>query len=180
MSDRIDKVLARKGIVAAEFLSDSYRISGEVVLKGQPLVDSLNDKMNSFIRAENIYVSPISDPSVFKAHYAVGQLRKDNISLVVLAREEDGVARHTLYHTQHNQPIAYNLFATVPGFEVRGGLRVGALTDVDNMLMQSVDRFITIYRANAKVTENPEIEFNGGAILLNREAVNIVCVDKAV
>ncbi len=180
MSDKIDKVIARKGVVAAEFLSSSYRISGEVVLKGQPVVDSMNDKMSNFIRAENIYVSPISDPAVLKAHYTFGQLRKENISMVVINREEDGASRHSIYHTQPNQPIIFSLFATVSGFEVRGGLKINSLTDVDNLLMQSVDRFITIYRATARAAENQAIEFSGGAILLNRESVNIVCVDKAV
>ncbi len=179
MTDKVDKPLSpRKGVLAAEFLSDSYRISCEISLKSQTLVDALNDKMSTFLRADNIYISPVSDPAVFKAQYSFGQVRKENISLVVLMREEDGVPRHSMYHSSPTTPMLYNLFATVTGFEVRGGLRITSPVDIDNMLMQSTDRFITIYRAMATATDHPDIQFTGGAILLNREKATIFCVDK--
>ncbi len=173
-----DKILTRKGFVSADFLTESYRISGEVALKNQPLVDMLNDKLTGFIRGENVYVSPVHDPATFTAQGGVGNLRKDRIGLVVLAREEDGQSRHSLYQTQTSQPTTFSLFATMPGFEVRGALRQTSLIDIENMLMQSVDRFITIFRATAKVTSNPELQFTGGAILLNRELATLFFVEK--
>ncbi len=174
-----DKVLARKGYVSADFLSGTYRISGDVNLRGMTLVDGLNEKMSTFVRAENVYVSPIDDPAVFTAQYNLGQLRKENIGMVVLTREEDGVARHGLYNSMPTQPVLFNLFATLPGFEVRGGLRLTSMVDIENMLMQSIDRFITIYKATATVTNHPEIQFSGGAIVLNLELATLFCIEKA-
>jgi len=174
-----DKISSRKGYIAAEFLNSTHRISGEVNLRNQPLVDTLNDTISTFVTGENIYISPIEEPATFIAQYPTGKLRKETISMVVVPREEDGLARHTIYHNATTQPITYNIFAVLPGFEVHGGVRLTAMLDVDNMLMQSIDRFITIYRATATVVNRPEVQFSGGAILLNRQQVTLFCIDKA-
>lgn len=177
MSDKV--VSVRKGYVSAEFLSESHRISGDVNLRGQPLIDTLNDINSHYIRLENVYVSPITDPVVFSAQNPVGQVRKEGTSVVVLPREEDGYAKHTIYSNAGTAPIYYSLFVAMPGFEVRGGLRMGALTDIESMLVRSVDKFITIYRATAKLLSHPEIEFYGGSILVNREMATLFAVEKA-
>jgi hypothetical protein len=173
-----DKLLLRKNILTAEFLSESYRVSGEVSVRDQPLVDLLNDKMSHFVKVENVYLSPIDDPSVFRTQSAIGQLRKDRISMVVLPREEDGYARHTLYRNIGHLAIGYNIFAAILGFEVRGGLKLSSQVDVDNMLMQSVDRFISVYRATATLTAHPEMQFTGGSILLNRELATLFTIER--
>jgi len=175
-----DKLGSRKNVLSAEFLSPLYRISGEVTIREQPLADLLNDKMSNFIQAEKVYVSPIGDPTVFRAQHGDGMLRKDQISLVILQREEDGYARHTLYRNLGNVPIAYMLFAILPGFEVRGGLKISARSEVDNMLLQSVDRFITIYHATVTLTARPEFQFSGNAILLNREHAQLFFLERAL
>lgn len=173
-----DKLLLRKNILIAEFLSESYRVSGEVSVRDQPLVDQLNDKMSNFVKVENVYLSPLDNPSVFRAQSAIGHVRKDSLSLVVLPREEDGYARHTLYRNLGHAAIGFSLYAAILGFEVRGGLKVSSQVDVDTMLMQSVDRFITVYRATATLTSHPDMEFTGGAILLNRELATLFTVER--
>lgn len=178
MTDKVVS-LSRKGYLSADILTENYRISGEIPLKGQPLIDSLNEKLSNFIRIENIYISPVHDPTVFTAQYPVGNVRKDTIIAVVLAREEDGIARHSIYQSKPDAPILYGLFTVTKGFEVRGGLKLGSPTDVDNMLLQSIDPFITIFRATATLTARPEIQFSGGSMILNRTFTNIFCVEKA-
>ena len=173
-----DKLLLRKNILTAEFLSESYRVSGEVSIRDQPLVDQLNDKMSNFVKVENVYLSPVDNPSIFRAQSAHGQIRKDSLCLVVLPREEDGFARHTLYRNLGNAPIGYNLYAAIWGFEVRGGLKVSSQVDVDTMLLQTVDRCITVYRATATLTSHPDMEFAGGSILLNRQLATLFTVER--
>jgi hypothetical protein len=178
MTDKVVS-LSRKGYLSADILTENYRISGEVPLKGAPLVDMLNDKLSSFIRVENIYISPVHDPTVFTAQYPIGNVRKDTIAAVILAREEDGIARHSIYQSKPDAPILFSLFTVTKGFEVRGGLKLPSPTDIDNMLLQSLDPFITVFRATAKLTARPEILFTGGAIVLNRNFTNIFCVERA-
>jgi hypothetical protein len=178
MTDKV-VALSRKGYLSADILTENYRISGEIPLKGQPLVDTLNDKMSSFIKVENIYISPVHDPTVFTAQYPVGNVRKDTIAAIVLAREEDGLARHSIYQVKPDAPILFGLFTVLKGFEVRGGLKQASPADIDNMLLQSLDPFLTIFRATAKLTARPEISFSGGAMILNRLFANLYCIEKA-
>jgi hypothetical protein len=175
----VEKIGARKNVISTEFLSPTYRISGEVIIRDMPIVDLLNDKNANFIRAENLYVSPVADPVVFRVQHTGGMVRKDQISLVMLQREEEGYARHTLYRNMGLVPLNFSLFAIMPGFEVRGGIKVNSSSEVDSMLLQSIDRFITIYQATVTLTVSPDIQYTGAAVLINREHAQLFFVDKA-
>jgi hypothetical protein len=175
-----DKLLAlsRKGYLTADILTDSYRISGEVNLKGQPLLDTLNDKMSNFIRLENLYVSPVDDPTIFKAQLSIGFVRKTNIIAVILAREEDGLARHTMYSMKADAPILFSLYASLSSFELRGGFKLSSPVDIENMLMQGIDAFVPVFRAELTLLSDPQIRFTGGAVLLNREYAHLFSIEK--
>jgi len=88
MTDQSSQVTFRRGFVTADFLAHNYRISGEVNVRARPLADSLNDGTTDYLETENVYVSPIQNPADIKASYSSGSLYKNNISMVVLAREE--------------------------------------------------------------------------------------------
>lgn len=175
-----DKLLAlsRKGYLTADFLTDSYRISGEVNLKGQPLLDTLNDKMSNYIRLENLYVSPVDDPTIFKAQISAGYIRKNTIIGVILAREEDGLARHTMYSVKADAPVTYSLYSSLSSFELRGGFKLSSVVDIENMLMQGVDAFIPVYRAELTLMRDSQIRFAGGAVLLNREFIHLFSIER--
>ena len=177
MTEQDPQASFRRGFVTADFLAHNYRISGEVNVRVWPLADSLNDGTTNFIEIENAYVSPIQNPADIKASYEVGSLRKDNISMVVLAREEDGLSKASTYGSY----IGYTLrsvFLTVPGFEVRGLLQIGAKVEVRTYLVTHAERFIPIIEATATVSLNPDIRFEGGMILVNKESVGIFCASE--
>ncbi|MCZ7544865.1 MAG: hypothetical protein M5R40_15685 [Anaerolineae bacterium] len=170
-----DKATFRKGYVTADFLSHNYRISGEVDITVNPLADILNDALKSYVRVENVYISPIQNPADIKGHYRHGQLRKDNIALAVLYREEDGLPKRQSYGSYIGQVI-HDVFLTVPGFEVRGLLAISATLDLEGVLVLSAERFIPISEAVATVSLAPDIKFQGGMILVNREYIGIFCI----
>jgi hypothetical protein len=174
----LNKTSYRKGYLTAEFLSQTYRISGEASLRQGSLLDVLNDVTTIYIRLENVYVSPITDPAIIKGNYPSGQLRKDNLTMVVLAAQEDAQSRR-LAPAVKQLPAVYNLFITVPGFEVQGGVKIESAVDVDRMFVSGAERFIPIYNATAVVTTNPGVQFSGGAILINRDQVGLFCIEKS-
>jgi hypothetical protein len=175
MTDQDSQVSIRRGFVAADFLAHDYRISGEVNVRTRPLADTLNDPTTDYIEIENIYVSPIQNPADIKAHYQVGSLRKENISKVILSREEDGLSKTSTYGSY----IGYTLrpvFLTVPGFEVRGLLEVAPKIELRAFMATYAERFIPITEATATVSLNPNIRFQGGIILVNKQRVGIFCL----
>ena len=177
MTDDIPEVSFRQGFVLADFLAHNYRISGEVNVRSRPLADTLNDVTTDYIEIENIYVSPIQDPADLKAHYQIGSLRKDNISKVILTRLEHGMSKTTTYGSY----IGYTLrpvFLTVPGFEVRGLLEVAPKINIRAFMATYAERFIPITEATATVTLNPNVRFQGGIILVNKQQVGVFCLSE--
>ena len=177
MTDQSSQVTFRRGFVTADFLAHNYRISGEVNVRARPLADSLNDVTTDYLEIENVYVSPIQNPADIKASYQSGSLYKRNVSMVVLAREEDGLSKVTTYGSY----IGYTLravFLTLPGFEVRGLLEIASKTEIRAYMATHADRFIPIAEATATVTLNPAIRFEGGMILVNKERVGILCLSE--
>ena len=172
-----EKASYRKGFLAAEFIAHNYRLSGEFSTRTGALGDQLNDKMNEYARLENIYVSPITDPASLKGHYAAGQIQKSNLTMVVVTREEDAYPRRTTQMPAPG-PAPFRAFITVPGFEMSGGVKLENLVEIDRLLIQSVERFITLYNATATVTTDPKIIFTGGGILINRQHIGIFCIEK--
>jgi hypothetical protein len=174
----LNKTSYRKGYLTADFLSQTYRISGDASLRQGPIVDVLNDVTTIYVRLENVYVSPITDPAIIKGNYPFGQVRKDNLTMVVLATPEEAQSRRPGASTKQ-LPVVYNMFITVPGFEVQGGVRIESAVDVDRLFVSSTERFIPVYNATATVTTNPRVQFTGGAILINRDQIGLFCIEKS-
>ncbi len=174
----MNKASYRKGYLTAEFLTQDYRLSGEVSLRQGALLDSLNDAMTSYIRLENVYASPIVDPATIKGHYPVGQVRKDNLTMVVVASQEDAQSRRPTPWAQ-GAHVVFSIFITIPGFEIHGGLKIESAVDIERMFIYGSERFIVAYNATATVTTNPAIQFTGGAILVNRDQLGVFCIERS-
>jgi hypothetical protein len=166
----------RSGFVPADFLAYDYRISGDVNIRTRPLADSLIDPTTDFVEIENVYVSPIQNPADIKASYSLGMLAKASISMVILAREEDGLSKRATYGDYMGRYTVQSVFLTVPGFEVRGYLETSAKAHIRTYMVTHAERFIPITEASAAVTLNPSIRFEGGMILVNKESVGIICM----
>ncbi len=168
------KAAYRQGYVAADFLTQGHRISGEVRTAINPLADLLNDSLTSFIEAENVYISSIQSPTDIIESYPLGHLRKDNIIMAVLRRAEDGLPRRQTFGSPA-EGATREVFLTLPGFDLRGRLSVKAAENLERLLVLSAERFIPIADAVATVPSSPDIQFRGGIILANRRYIGILC-----
>jgi hypothetical protein len=169
-----DRATYRKGYVAADFLTQGYRISGEVRTAVNPMADILNDSLRSYVEIENVYISSIDHPADITGHYAFGQMRKDNIFMAILRRVEDGLPRRQTYGNPAEGETQM-VFITLPGFEVRGRLSVEAANNLERLLVLAPERFIPIAEAVAVLSSTPAMEFRGGIILVNRRHIGILC-----
>jgi hypothetical protein len=170
-----EHVSFRRGFVTADFLTNEYRISGEVSIRLRPLSDSLNDVTTDYLEIENIYVSPIQQPADIKAHYQYGSLSKENIVMVILARLEDGLSRSSSYGDYVGH-IVHDVFLTVPSFEVRGSLATRGKIGLRDYMAMQAERFIPIAEATATVSLAPNIRFQGGMLLVNKSHIGIICM----
>ncbi len=175
MAKEQDLVVRRRGWVTADFFTHDYRISGQVDVRHRPLADQLNDRTTSYLDVEGVYISPIDRPGEITASYPISSLLKDNITMVVLARQEDGLSKKQTYGSYFGTYLR-EVFLTIPGFEVRGLLQMSGKLDLRAVLAIGTDRFIPILDGTIFATLNPKIQFTGGIILVNKDVIGAICI----
>jgi hypothetical protein len=162
----------RSGYVAGDFMTRTFRITGEVALRGEPVLDQLNDLNALFLTLERMFVSPLLDPAVLTAHYEMGEVRKDNIGIVILTQMKDGLPyREGRYMGRDHKDR--QVLVVAAGFEIRGALRLHPSVNVSNFVRTTPEDFIPLFNAKATLTTRRDLVFEGGAILLNRTQIEV-------
>jgi hypothetical protein len=139
------------------------------------LADQLNDRTTSYLLLEDAYISPIDRPGDITASYMVAALRKENITMAVLVHKDDGLSKKHSYGSYFGASLK-NVFITVPQFEVRGYLQVVGKFDLHSLLATGTDRFMPLLDGATFASLKREIQFDGGMILVNKDAVGVMCV----
>ena len=162
----------RQQAVNAEFLTRSYRISGEVSVRSDPLLDQLNDHLALFVHVERVFVSPLLDPATLTGNFRSVEVRKDTLGLVVLKRAEDGLPHRQGRYIGRGH-IERPVVTVAAGFEVRGVMSLHPSVNVAELIRTTPEQFVLIFDASATLTARREVVFNGGAILLNRSQIEV-------
>jgi len=166
------QVSIRKGFVAGEFMTHTYRISGEVELRGTPMLDQLNDQNALFLGLERVFISPLLDPATLVGNFKHGEVRKDTLGIVVLNQMRDGLPlREGRYMGRDH--IDRAVLVVVAGFEVKGAIRLHPSVNVPNFVRTTPEHFIPVFDAEATLATRREITFKGGAILVNRSHIEV-------
>jgi hypothetical protein len=162
----------RTGFVSADYMTRTYRISGELALRGDPLLDQLNNVNTLFLTLERVFVSPLLDPAALIGNYAAAEIRKDRLGIVVLTQMKDGLPYREGRYIGRDH-VDRPLLAVTAGFEVRGALRLHPSVNVPNFVRTTPEDFIPLFNATATLAARHEIVFQGGAILLNRRQIEV-------
>jgi hypothetical protein len=165
----------RKGYLGGDFLTPTYRISGEVDLRGDPLLDQLNNHMELYLQLERVFISPLLEPATLTGNFAQGSIRKSSIGLTVLKDLRDGLPRREGQYMGRDH-VDRKIFVVACGFEVRGNIRLHPSVNVTNFVRTTPEQFIPLLDASATLSAQREVVFRGGAILLNRNQIEVFCV----
>ena len=164
----------RGGLLAADFFTSAYRMSGHVDTGKRRLADILSDRLSDFLLLQDIYVSRIYMPGEIVAHFKTGSLIKKQITFVVLPTEADGLSKDHTYPFLMRQ--MREVFVTVPSFEIRGSLKIIGKLDLPALLSIGTDKFMPLLNATASSSLLPQVQFSGPVILVNKSSVEIFCV----
>lgn len=162
----------RQQVVSADFLTRTYRTSGDVSVRSDPLLDQLNDDLAHFLHVERVFISPLVEPAVLTGNFRAVEVRKDRLGLVVLTRPEDGLPYRQGRYVGRDH-AERQIVAIVSGFEVRGALWLHPSVNVSELVRTTPERFIPVFNASATLTAQRDIVFNGGAILVNRGQIEV-------
>jgi hypothetical protein len=164
-----------RGFIAADFFTQTYRISARADTRKRSLANHLNDRLTSYLELHETFVSRLHKPSEIVASYNLASLRKDSITFVILAAEKEMSERHAYGYFAKQ---LYDVFLTMPSFEIRGKLQVTGKPDLHAFLVKGTENFISISNPVASPCLFPDISFTGGTVLVNKSRIELFCISE--
>ncbi len=155
--------------LVADFFTHSYRVSGAVNVRSRKLADQLEDRTSSFLALEDAYVSSLHRPADIVMSHGRSILRKTKITAAVVAHEEDGLSSQQSYGSYLGGHLQRAVLI-VPMFEIRGSLLLSGRRDLRTVVTEG-QLFLPMMKASMSLHSNPDIDFTGAVILINREHV---------
>lgn len=172
------KEIRQVGWLVVDFFTQSYRISGHLDVRRQCLFEMLNDRTTGFLQLEDTYISPIDRPGEILASYPASTLAKANLTLALVTQQEDALPRKQAYGSYMGAHL-YNIFLTVPTFEISGYLRLSARVDLRRLLVTETEDFLVVLDGRMRGSVRPDIVFNAGGILVNKRHIGVFCVEES-
>lgn len=163
--------------LVADFFTYRHRLSGRVNVRYKKLAAQLNDITSAFLELEDAYISNVDYPADIIASYTYSILRKQNITAVAVAHQEDGLLRGQTYGSYLGTYLP-KVFVTVPSFEIEGYLRLSGKLDLRTVLTTGTDTFVPILDGQMRSSVRPDFVFTGGAILVNKDHIGIFCIEE--
>ena len=168
-----------RSLVNMDIFTDAYQVTGQTTIKTNNIHNKLSNPNSNFLDLHNAYISHIHEPGTIIASYNLAAFRKDNINFIVLTDRRDGVP----VGTQHGRSIFTRgrpvpAYLTVPSFEIKGELIYEGKASPNAILTQALGRFLLIFSATASASLHPEINYSGDLILVHKERIGILCLEK--
>jgi hypothetical protein len=164
----------RQPLLTADIFTSRHRLSASIPIYNRRLGDILNDRLTDFLQVRNVYVSRINRPGDIVGTYKLASLIKKQINFVVLPTEADGLSQEHKYNAFSKS--AEDVFMTLPSFEVIGRLEIIGKFDLKALLAIGTSKFMPIFQGKAINALNPEVNFSGPVILVNKEALELFSV----
>jgi hypothetical protein len=164
------------GLLAVDFFTQGYRISGYINTRARTVGDILNDKLVSYVELNEVYISRISNPGEIVGTYPDAQLHKNGLLFAVVPAKErlSKAGRATSYFGKSLRRV----WLALPGIEIEADFEVTGLTlDWKAYLAKAVSDYIAFVNGVARVISSPEITFSGEAFLVNREHIDLFCME---
>ena len=154
-----------------KFFTTTHRLMGEVETGPRPLSDLLNDRSQSYLLAFDVQVSHVSKPGEITARAPVAYVAKDNLSFVIVSAREIRSPDRSRFTV-----VEYPVVVTLPRFEVTGKFVGPHRLDLRTFTPATLDPFVALTEATARIAGQPEMTFGGEAILVNRARLESLCL----
>lgn len=162
------------GLVPVDFFTRAYRVSGHINTRTRTVADFLNDRLESYLQLDDVYLSRIVNPGEIVAAYPLAQLHKDSLLFAITSSKQrlSKVARSTSYFGRQSVPV----WLALPTFEIEGKLQTAGLSfDLRMYLAKGTEDFMPIVEGVARVAVRPDVTFGGEAFLVNKKRVDLFC-----
>jgi hypothetical protein len=162
-------------LLAADFLTPSYRVVGKIMSPNTGVVGMINDSTTSFMEVLEAKLARIHMPTKLVGEYNVVDLVKKNVFAVCLTRRED-VGPQALARGGYQNLIKYPIRVTTQIYELQGTLEWTGRFDFATIMVEGIRDFIPIYDAVLTAILIPQLKIESPAVLFNRTHVDLVAL----
>ena len=160
-------------MIAADFLTLSYRIVGKMMVPNTGTVGMLNDLTTSFMEVADAKLARIHMPTKLVGEYKIIDLVKSNVFAVCLTRRED-VGSHALARGGYQNLIEYSIRLTSQVYELEGKLEWAGRFDFATIMVEGMRDFVPLYDATLTAILIPQLRIESPAMLFNRRQVDLL------
>ena len=160
-------------MLAADFLTLSYRVVGKMMVPNTGVVGLINDPTTSFMEVTDAKLARIHMPTKLVGEYKVIDLVKNNVFAICLTRRED-VGPSALARGGYQNLIEYSIRVTTQVYELEGKLEWAGRFDFATVMVEGVRDFVPLYDATLTAILIPQLRIESPAILFNRRQVDLL------
>jgi len=162
-------------MLAADFLTPSYRVVGKLMVPGTGMIGMLNDTTTSFIEVLEAKLARVHMPTKLAGEYEVVDLVKGNVFAVCLTRRED-VGPQALARGGYQNLIKYKIKVTTQVYELEGVIEWAGRFDFATIMVEGIRDFVPLYDATLTAIMIPQLRIESPAVLFNRKQVDLLAL----
>ena len=160
-------------LIAADFLTPSYRVVGQIMVPNTGMTGLMNDTTNSFMEVLEARLARLHMPTKLVGEYNVIDLVKPNVFAVCLTRRED-VGPQALARGGYKKVTQYPVRVTTPVYELEGTLEWTGRFDFATIMVEGIRDFVPLYDATLTAILIPQLRIESPALLFNRRHVDLL------
>jgi hypothetical protein len=160
-------------LIAADFLTPSYRIVGKMMVPHSGVTGLMNDPTTSFMEVLDAKLARIHMPTKLVGEYQVVDLVKNNVFAVCLTRRED-VGPAALARGGYQNLVKFKLRVTTQVYELEGTLEWTGRFDFATVMVEGIRDFVPLYDVTVTAILIPQLRIETPALLFNRRQVDLV------
>ncbi len=162
-------------LIAADFLTTSYRVVGKVMTPNTGMVGLLNDTTTSFMEVLDAKLARLHMPTKLVGEYKVIDLVKTNVFAVCLTRRED-IGPQALARGGYQNLAKYPLRVTTQVYELEGTLEWAGRFDFATVMVEGIRDFVPLYDTTLTAILIPALRIESPAVLFNRRMVDLLAL----
>ncbi len=160
-------------LLAADFLTLSYRVVGKMLMPNTGVVGMMNDRTTSFMEVMEAKLARIHMATKLVAEYDMVDVVKNNVFAVCLTRRED-VGPQALARGGYKNLANYFIRVTSQVYEIEGTLEWAGRFDFATIMVEGTRDFVPLYNAKITAILIPQFRIESPAILFNRKYVDLL------
>jgi hypothetical protein len=164
-------------LIPAEILTSSHYIFGQIKVIQSGLVGMMTDMTTSFLEINDASIAPIHKPSSVTNYAPQLYMVRSEIAVVSL-RKREYMGLQGVLKSGYQRQIPYAVQISTRTYDIAATIEWSGRFEFSALITEGTSYFIIVYDATLSAPLYPEIRIESPVMLLNRDYVETLIVNK--